>query len=135
MQHSISATFYVCNIFYLFITYLFVNMMIATEKLYMPINKMIEWRVFMRICILHMEVVFGRILKTCLAETRKHKTKFIKRVPSRQVKAGNKSLIQMTLLDEILYIINHCSFKQFCFLKTFYTQIYSKNFSYYVCLI
>ena len=135
MQHSISATFYVCNIFYLFITYLFVNMMIATEKLYMPINKMIEWRVFMRICILHMQVVFGRILKTCLAETRKHKTKFIKRVPSRQVKAGNKSLIQMTLLDEILYIINHCSFNQFCFLKTFYTQIYSKNFSYYVCLI
>ena len=128
MQHSISATFYVCNIFYLFITYLFVNMMIATEKLYMPINKMIEWRVFMRICILHMQVVFGRILKTCLAETRKHKTKFIKRVPSRQVKAGNKSLIQMTLLDEILYIINHCSFKQLFFKNFLYTNIFKEFF-------
>ena len=82
----------------------------------------------MRICILHMQVVFGRTLKTCLAETRKHKTKFIKRVPSRQVKAGNKSLIQMTLLDEILYIINHCSFKQLFFKNFLYTNIFKEFF-------
>ena len=74
-------------------------------------------------------------LENLFSWNKKTQSKIYKKSSKQTVKAGNKSLIQMTLLDEILYIINHCSFKQFCFLKTFYTQIYSKNFSYYVCLI